>query len=247
MTTRPRLLDLFCCAGGAGAGYAAAGFDVFGVDIDPQPRYPYWFHRGDALDVLARLVAGDGVEFTHPDGRTQTIHLADVVAIHASPPCQLYTVAGALPTNPIDHPDLLPPTRDALETLGIPYIIENVPGAPMRDYITLCGSEFGLIAHDRDGVGVQLRRHRQFESNVWLMGAGGCQHIPGMVTASIFGHGGGMHTDRRDDPTRAKGYIPHDAVCRQLLQVDWMTKREMSECIPPAYTEFIGRQLLAWT
>lgn len=220
-----RLLDLFSCAGGAAMGYHRAGFEVVGVDINPQPRYPFEHHVADALEFLAE----HGHEFD---------------AVHASPPCQAYTVAGHLPTNAVEHPDLLAPTRDALDALGKPYIIENVPGAPMRDFVTLCGSEFNLLAPDIDGEFVQLRRHRQFESNVWLMGAGGCQHRTGMVTASVFGHGGGMHWQRRNDPTRSKGYIPHNKVAAALLGVDWMNKREMSECIPPAYTEYLGRQLL---
>lgn len=241
---RPRLLDLYCCAGGAAMGYHRAGFDVYGVDINPQPRYPFAFHQGDALEVLAALTAGKSVIFTRPDGSTEALILEDFAAIHASPPCQRYTRAASLPTNPIEHPDLLAPTRDALDALDLPYIIENVPESPMQNYVTLCGSEFGLVAADRDGVMVQLRRHRQFESNIWLWGAGGCNHDPDMVTASIFGWGGGMHHDRRDDPERAKGYIPHDKVAAALLGIDWMKKREMSESIPPAYTEFIGRQLM---
>lgn len=221
----PRLLDLYSCAGGAAMGYHRAGFEVVGVDINPQPRYPFEHHVGDALEYLAE----HGHEFD---------------AIHASPPCQAFTAAGAF--NPdVKHPDLLAPTREALMELGKPFVIENVSGSPMGNYLTLCGSEFGLLANDTDGTLLQLQRHRQFESNVWLMGAGGCQHITGVQTASVFGYGGGMTPAYRDSPERSKGYVPHVSVCASLIGVDWMNKRELSECIPPAYTEWIGGQLLA--
>ena len=224
--TRPRLLDLYCCAGGAGMGYHRAGFEVVGVDINPQPRYPFGFVQADALDYLAD-------------------HAHEYQAIHASPPCQAFTAAGAF--NPtVEHPDLLTPTRAALEALAHPYVLENVSGAPMGNYVTLCGSEFGLRARDLDGAVLQLKRHRQFESNVWLWGAGGCQHDRAVQVGSVFGYGGGMTPAYRDSDTRSKGYVPHVTVCAQLVGVDWkMTKRELSECIPPAYTQWLGSQLIA--
>lgn len=185
---RPRLLDLYSCAGGAAMGYHRAGFDVYGVDKDAQPRYPFAFHQGDALVVLRRLVLGEAVPFTHRDGTVEWLTLADFDVIHASPPCQIYSITNAMTRT--DHPDLLAPTRDVLVAIGKPYVIENVPGAPMRDYMVLCGSEFGLRANDVDGVPLALRRHRWFESNVWLFGAGGCKHDETRV-ASIFGWGGG--------------------------------------------------------
>lgn len=228
-------------------GYRRAGFDVYGVDINPQPHYPFMFREDDALQVLHALLAGAKVQFVSATGRTvEHLRLSDFAGASASPPCQLFTKAGNLPTNPIQHPDLVEPTRELLIRTGLPYVIENVPGAPLRNYVTLCGSEFGLVAPDQDGVMLQLRRHRLFESNRFLMGAGGCQHLPDVVTASVFGHGGGMHPDRRHDPARSKGYIPHTRVARQIMGVDWpMTKRELSESIPPAYTEWIGRQIIA--
>lgn len=219
---KPRLLDLYSCAGGAAVGYARAGFDVVGVDIRRQRNYPYEHHVSDALEYLRE------------HGRRFDV-------IHASPPCQRFTKAGAVARR--DHLDLLAPTRAALEDLGKPYVIENVPGAPMTSYVTLCGSEFGLRAVDVDGVVLQLRRHRQFESNVWLMGAGGCNHAPDVVTASVYGNG----TSWKAAPEAARGgYVPHKSVCAQLLGISHhMTKHELSESIPPAYTEFLGRQLLA--
>lgn len=134
--TKPRLLDLFCCAGGAGMGYHRAGFEVVGVDLSPQPRYPFEFHQSDALEYLAE----HGHEFD---------------AIHASPPCQAYTPLGALHKH-IEYPDLVAATRAALDELGKPYVIENVMAAPLdkAKSITLCGGMFGLRTY----------RHRRFES-----------------------------------------------------------------------------------
>jgi DNA (cytosine-5)-methyltransferase 1 len=135
---KPRLLDLFCCEGGAGKGYADVGFEVVGVDLEPQPRYPFTFHEGDALAVL-----------TYP------MFLRGFDAIHASPPCQRYSKAQRLNGN--DHPDLIAPIRDLLQATGLPYVIENVMDArdELRDPHMLCGTMFGL----------RLYRHRLFETN----------------------------------------------------------------------------------
>lgn len=125
---RPRLLDLFCCAGGAAVGYHRAGFDVVGVDINPQPNYPYEFHQADAL--------------TYP--------LDGFDVIHASPPCQAYAET-AMTRKRTDHPDLLDPVRERLTAAGVPYVIENIATAPMPTGILLCGSTFGLpiVRHRR--------------------------------------------------------------------------------------------------
>ena len=126
--TRPRLLDLFCGAGGAAMGYHRAGFDVVGVDIKPQPRYPFEFHQGDAM----------------------TWPLDGYDAIHASPPCQEYTT-GAPGRKAAGHPDLLRPVREFLQATGLPYVIENVATAPMPNSVLLCGATFDLpvIRHRR--------------------------------------------------------------------------------------------------
>jgi len=121
--SRPRLLDLFCCQGGASAGYARAGFDVLGVDINPQPNYPYPFVQGDAVYYLRA-------------------HGGDFDAIHASPPCQGYSNAQRIQKR--EHPMLIDVVREALVWLGRPYVIENVEGAPLKDPVTLCGAMFGL-------------------------------------------------------------------------------------------------------
>lgn len=219
-----RLLDLFCCAGGAAMGYHRAGFEVVGVDLNPQPRYPFEFHQADAIAYVRE-------------------HAHEFDVIHASPPCQAFSKTRTLHNN--EHPDLVDATREALIATGKPYIIENVVGAPLRDPLTLCGTEFDLTAPDVDGVPLKVIRHRLFESNVALHGNGGCRHDPAVLTASIYGAGGGWTPTQRDSPTRRGGYVPHTDVCRALLGVDWTTKHELSQVVPPAFTEHLGRQLIA--
>lgn len=141
-SVRPLLLDLFCGAGGAAMGYYRAGFDVVGVDIAPQPRYPFEFHQADALEFLWSHKAGWDV-------------------IHASPPCQVFTRARQLAKaqgHDTKKLGLVSPTRELLKASGVLYVIENVEGAPLLEPVTLCGSSFGL----------KVRRHRLFESNVAL-------------------------------------------------------------------------------
>ena len=223
----PRILDLFSCAGGAGEGYRRAGFEVVGVDIDPQPHYPFEFHQADAIEFALK----HGHEFD---------------AIHASPPCQLYSVARSMTKNSKRvHPDLVAPTREALRMVGKPYIIENVVGAPMEDPVTLCGSMFGLTAPDVDGVPLKLLRHRLFESNIDLEAPAHTSHreLEGL-TASVFGSGGTYKPEYRDRRLRGGGYVPHISVIRELMGIDWMTRYELSQSIPPAYTEYLGAQLL---
>lgn len=220
---RPKLLDLFCCAGGAAMGYHRAGFDVVGVDIDPQPNYPFEFIQADAIEY--------GYEHGHK------FH-----ARHASPPCQQFSQSRHAHT--VEHPDLLEPTRQMLASIGGPYVIENVEGAPLRDPLKLCGTEFGLVAADIDGVALALRRHRLFESNVWLVGRSGCFHDSTPVAGS---YGGSRHRkpEHRDNPARRGGYTPALSVRARLLGINWpMTEHELSQAIPPAYTEFIGLQLI---
>lgn len=205
--TRPRLLDLFCCAGGAAMGYHRAGFDVTGVDIVPQPNYPFEFVQADALEVLSLLaVNGPG-----PD------------VIHASPPCQAYSTTSALHHN--EYPELVDEVRALLEGIGLPYVIENVQGAPMRNYVRLCGSSFGL------GV----RRHRLFETNVMLWNPPACRHDLQPEPLDVTGTGGPGGRHRKPKNL---------AQAREAMGIDWMSRKELSEAIPPAYTEWIGRRLL---
>jgi DNA (cytosine-5)-methyltransferase 1 len=203
-------------------GYHRAGFDVVGVDIDPQPRYPFEFHQADALEFLRE----HGHEFD---------------AIHASPPCQAYSVTRH--AHDSEHPDLVEPTREAMNATGLPWVMENVEGAPLVAPLTLCGSEFGLRAQDVDGMWLALKRHRLFESNVFLMGAGGCSHdntqIAGVYTGSRH-----RKPEHRDNPGRRGGYTPARTVRAALMGIDWMNEHELAQAIPPVYTEFIGAQLI---
>lgn len=215
---RPRLLDLFSCAGGAGSGYHQAGFDVVGVDINPQPNYPFEHHVADAIEYVKE-------------------HGAEFDAIHASPPCQAHTtltkgnVHRGIGTG---HVDLIPATRAALEASGRPWVIENVTSAPVRADITLCGLMFGL----------RVFRHRLFELGGWVVlqphhpthrghRVAGWRHgvrYDGDMVA-VYGDGGG------------KGTV---AQWQAAMGIDWTADRgELAEAIPPAYTRFIGEALLA--
>ena len=200
--TRPRLLDLFCGAGGAGMGYHQAGFDVVGVDIEPHKDYPFEFHCADAM----------------------TFPLDGFDVIHASPPCQAFTAAGVIHGN-AHHHDLLTPTRERLIEQGTPWVIENVPGAPMCKDLVLCGSMFNLRSENG-----RLIRHRWFEfGQPFYALVPSCQHDG--PTISVFGHGGHVYHGVAD--------------WRVVMGIDWMTRDDLAQAIPPAYTEFIGGYLLA--
>ena len=213
-------------------GYAQAGFHVTGVDLKGT-HYPFRFIQADALDVLAGRV----------------LDLAEFDVIHASPPCQIFSRATVAPGKRDGHVDLLAPTRTALEALGIPYVIENVEGAPLRNPVTLCGTEFGLRAwDDASGLELWLKRHRLFESwPVFLMGAGGCHCTFARARGQIGGvYGGGSHDRSVAREKRHGGYTPPTAVRSTLLGVSWrMNQWELSQAIPPAYTRFLGTQLIA--
>lgn len=230
-----RLLDLYCGAGGAAMGYSQAGFtEIVGVDIHPQPNYPFEFHEHDALEVLDRMKAWPNREFD---------------LIHASPPCQAYSIAGRAFPHLRDgrYPDLIGLTRDLLEASGVPYVIENVPGAPLRPDLILCGSMFGLSAHDPDmGRMMYLKRHRIFEASFPMMSpADTCNQYRGNI-AGVYG-GGGNDRKRalRDKRTQRGGYTPKADVRRELMGMPWATMKEVNEAIPPAYTKFIGEAFLA--
>jgi hypothetical protein len=202
---RPRLLDLFCGAGGCSVGYARAGFDVVGVDINPQPNYPFEFIQYDALDAAANLADFGEVFGLRFD------------AIHASPPCQHYANVTRWKGDQDNHPDLIEPTRRLLWQTGLPWVIENVRTTHLNADYMLCGTAFGL----------PFRRHRHLETN-WS-GATmnyGCQHQPADYS---FDHGAKQP----------------ESVYRDAMGCEWMTVLESREAIPPAYTEFIGAQLLA--
>ncbi|HUW17347.1 MAG TPA: hypothetical protein VMW94_09740 [Actinomycetes bacterium] len=220
---KPLLLDLFCGAGGASMGYHRAGFEVVGVDVEPQPHYPFEFIQADWAEPLTVLPG-----LWERQGRPY--------AIHASPPCQRYSSMTKRWARSADHPDLVDPTREALELIGAPYVIENVEGAPLLDPLRLCGSMFGLGSQ-----GYGLRRHRIFEAGGgftldWAPAM--CNHVGPALP--VYGHAGGK--SKRDGLT-----FPGTDAWREGMGIDWMTGKELAESIPPAYTEWIGRMLLPVT
>lgn len=202
--TRPLAIDLFCCAGGAAMGLHRAGFDVIGVDIKPQPRYPFRFIQGDALNPPIDLARAD--------------------FIWASPPCQAYSKTRAIHGK--EHPNLIPQTRDILKKINALTVIENVPGAPLRDSFTLCGTMFGL----------RVIRHRNFEANFFVMAPHCGKHGPTNSHRS-YSTGAEFITVAGNNYRRVEGAA--------AMGIDWMSSRaELSQAIPPAYSEFIGRQAL---
>jgi DNA (cytosine-5)-methyltransferase 1 len=216
--TRPILLDLFCGAGGAAMGYHRAGFDVVGVDINPQPHYPFEFIQADWAEPLYILPG-----MWEREGRPY--------AIHASPPCQAYSAMTKRWARSDEHPDLIGPVREHLEAIGAPFVIENVVGAPLVNATMLCGSMFGLGAE-----GYQLRRHRLFEPHGFdLWPPAGCNHEGQALP--VYGHPGG--SSKRDGLK-----FPGTSAWKAGMGIDWMTTPELTESIPPAFTEWVGAVLL---
>lgn len=219
-TKRPTVLDLFCGAGGSSMGYYLAGFRPVGIDIAIQPRYPFQFIQANALNP--------------------PVNLHDFDLIHASPPCQRFSQSRSF--NKIRHhidwrnyPDLLTPCREMLLESGVPFILENVPGAPMRTDVMLCGTMFGL----------KVFRHRLFEISVPgscrpLILTPPCKHDGTVANGDyvcVVNNGGlGMTTTpyaRKKD-------------CMEAMGIDWMTRKEMTQAIPPAYSEFLGKHLITF-
>lgn len=234
----PRLLDLFCCQGGASQGYVNAGFEVVGVDIDPQPRYPHAFSQMDAIQALKQLVRGDVIKFASPDGVTRWFGLADFDAVHASPPCQSFLNLGKVNIalgRDYDYPNLIGPTRDLLNDSGLPYVIENVQDAAAHliDPVRVCGT----------GLGQPLRRHRLFESNVPLEGVP-CAH--GRYTEPKYWTGWRPKGEKRlSTVVQVYGNAGGQHEWPEAMGIDWMDRHGFVEAIPPSYTEWIGQQLLA--
>lgn len=222
---KPLLLDLYSGAGGAGHGYALAGFEVVGVDRAPMRRYPYEFVQADALEMLDRIL--EDPAWNRFD------------AIHASPPCQRFSRMTRRhgPERASAHPDLIASTRERLEAIGRPYVIENVETAraELRDPIRLCGSAFGLgVEFEDEWLG--LRRHRLFETNFALEDVPGCAHVGRALP--VYGNAGGR--SKRDGLR-----FPGTDAWRAGMGIPWMTGQELGEAIPPAYTQWIGEKLLA--
>lgn len=233
MSTEPKLLDLFCGAGGAGQGYIDAGFALYGIDIEPQPDYPGAFHQGDAISALSTLIGGGSLAFVCPDGQIEHVTMADLAAAHGSPPCQASCTLTKGTNKGKEYLNLIPATRTLLELSGKPYIIENVQGSDLRRDFTLCGEMFGL------GV----IRHRYFEVSGWPHFP--IEHKPhrGRVAGwrhgewfdgpyfAVYGEGGGKGTVQQ---------------WQTAMGIHWTDNRKsIAEAIPPAYTRFIGAQLMA--
>lgn len=198
-----KALDLFCCAGGASMGIHRAGFEVTGVDIQKQPRYPFRFIQADALTVDL-----DGFDF-----------------VWASPPCQKHTLCQRIRAN--EHPELIAPIRERLITAGVPYVIENVPGAPLIDPVELCGSMFGLRTY----------RHRLFECSISIPAP---EHPPHVTPTAKMGRPPG-----RDEFMHVVGNFSGVKQASEAMGIDWMPRDKLREAIPPAYSEYLCRQIAA--
>ena len=220
-----KILDLFCKAGGAAKGYADAGFEVVGVDIIEQPNYPYTFIRSDAIEFL------------------KNNDLSEFDVIHASPPCQKHSKCqqlskarnkGAYGT----HQDFIFETRELLDKIGKPYIIENVEGAPLHNPLSLYGSQFENL---------YTQRRRLFESNIPLKEPEKKMQRHKTPTA-----GNGIGEDGWISICGSGGVRGMNA--RQIVLywgfalggIDWMTREELAEAIPTKYTEFLGKQLIEY-
>lgn len=204
-----RVLDTYCCQGGASMGYYLAGFDVVGVDFVPQPRYPFAFHQADAVDFIR----------THG-------HEFDLIV--GSPPCQSYSRAQKIQQR--EHPRLIAPTREAMQHTGRPWVIENVEeaGPEMEDPVTLCGASFGLHTY----------RHRLFEASFPLAIPPHPRHLHPTVKMGRPLSGGDWY--------HAVGNFSNVPYVRADMAVPWMSRDGIRECIPPAYTRFLGEQAAAF-
>jgi DNA (cytosine-5)-methyltransferase 1 len=204
-----KVLDLFCGAGGASMGYHRAGFKVTGVDIKHGKRYPFKYLRLNVMEL-------------------QPSDLAEYDLIHASPPCQTHSITRNLRIaqgKQTDKLDLIEPTRALLQASGKPYVIENVPGAPLFKPILLCGSAFDL----------KVRRHRLFESNLELKGTV-CDHKKQGRPVGVYG-------SMRDEIPSGGKTAESIEQAREAMGIDWMIWGELVEAIPPVYTEYLGRQV----
>lgn len=207
-----RCLDLYCCGGGASLGYEQAGFEAVGVDIEKQPHY-----RG-------KFIQADVLEFMMDRDNWRTFDF-----IHASPPCQLYSkTTKQFKLKGKEYPDLVEPTRKLLQLTGLPYVIENVEGAPLIDPILLCGSMFDIPAY----------RHRLFESNIPLTAPEHKKHIHRVAEMGRMPKEGEFIT-----------YVGHFAgvkMVQDFTGLHWLNQKELAQSIPPQYTEYIGKQIIKY-
>lgn len=209
ISERPKLLDLFCGVGGCSMGYYLAGFDVTGVDINPQPNYPFKFIQADALEIS----------------------LGGFDCIHASPPCQRYSVATIGAGTEMNHPDLVDPIRQRLIHLNKPYVIENVPNAPLIYPRSLCGTMF---------KGLRVIRHRLFETNFWFRNLY-CHYHPRVYISKRL-------TPDIDPYTGFVTVVGHMCpslnAAKSAMGIHWAKNmKEVVEGIPPPYTQYIGKYL----
>jgi len=214
---KPRILDLFCGAGGASTGYHRAGFDVVGVDLNPDVgrHYPFEFHATDAIHYLAE-------------------HWADFDAVHASPPCQHFSaMSQCRPGLAEEYPDLVAPVRNLLKLTGLPYVMENVVGSPLASASDLFGSHGAVLCGHM--FGLKLYRHRVFEASFAIATP---PHPAHAIPASKAGHW------KPGTIISVSGNCSPIAVAREAMGIDWMDRNELAESIPPAYTEFLGGLLL---
>ncbi len=224
-----RLLDLYCGAGGAAVGYHRAGFDeIVGVDNKPQKHYPFEFIQADVIEYL-----NAEIQYSLDSSDDLSISLPFDL-IHASPPCQSFSVLNNF--RKIEYPNMIKPTRELLKTIGIRYIIENVVGAPLIDPVQICGGYFGLGAN-----GHYLKRHRLFESNIRLKGTP-CNHFE---KYAIGIHGGGVWNNNEKKAKRG-GYQGSKEESMEAMDIYWMNRRELAQAIPPAYTEYLGKQVMCY-
>lgn len=219
-----RLLDICCGAGGASAGYVEAGFEVIGVDIEHHD-YPWGdFYQDDAIAALEQVA-----QYGTYDGQR-------IDAIHISPPCQRWATGTR---DPEKHPDLITPSRPLLEQIGVPYVIENVPGAPLIDPVMLCGSSFNWR-----GRPLGVRRHRHFETSFAVKRRPNCQHAAQGTPVGVYGD----HPDSREffrpDGTRRGAKATSLKQGQDAMGIDWMVWVDLKEAIPPAYTLWLGEQML---
>jgi DNA (cytosine-5)-methyltransferase 1 len=227
---RPLILDVFSGAGGLAVGYHRAGFDVVGVDLAPQPRFPFEFHQADAIATLRRLLNGE---------RLGSYRLGDFAAVHASPVCHDWSKLASV-SGRDGSAELLHQTLDLLPLTGLPWVVENVVGAPLADQSDLFGRHGAMLCGTM--FGLRVVRHRLFETSFPLPAPPPCgSHVGEFYSPA--GHGD-PNWKRRDANPHLSGPGYADR-CRAAMGIDWMNRDELAQAVPPAYSEWVGAQLLA--